>query len=226
VRPSYPPPIVLDGVPYTRGKNGRLYRRSFDWDRALDLYAEGQTFDEIAAAMGVTSCAIARIADPEKKERDYAASLRYTKSGVCEGCGKDGITGEAHRASAARSQSDVRSWDGRVLCVACRGKTRRKKLRLGADQVLRLECGHCREWKPIEEFSPRVRLRLTSGEPVRNARCRGCETAARQDYRERRKVPCVRCGAACLPASEKGPRGRDTGLCRDCYISSVTEAAA
>ena len=75
-------------------------------------------------------------------------------------------------------------------------------------------CFKCREWKADEGFPHK-----NSGGLRRRGRsnyCRSCETIARQQYRERIKVPCVGCGKPALPQSEKGTRGRAEPRCRSC----------
>lgn len=206
-----PPQVEIDGRFYTRGVNGRLYPRAFDWDLAVSLFERGFSVGRIAAQLGVTQTAVSRVLSPEKRERMNQRARAFTMSGVCEGCGARCVR---------QGHPSQRSRDGRVLCQQCRSKTMRKHLRLGADVILRLQCPGCSTWKPLDEFAPRVRRTLEAGQALgAKSYCRACDSAARAAYRERHKVPCERCGEPCLPPNEKGPRGSNRAICHSCFLA-------
>lgn len=197
---------------YSAAKN-RVYVRRFDHDEARARYGAGESIRALANEYGVSTSAVRFALFPDEKLRNYEAVKRW-QQGVCESCG-----GPAMRLVGSKK---LHNPDGRTLCAACWAKLRRKPLRLRADGVLVYQCSHCEEWKPLDQFAPRVRRRLEAGEnPRRNsgATCRACSTAARQAYRERHKQPCERCGKPALPPNEKGGNGRarDRVLCLDCY---------
>lgn len=201
---------------YVASKN-RVYVRKFDHDEARARYAAGETIRALADGYGVTWNAVQRVVKPESYAAHLEASRRW-RTGTCEMC-----SGPAQRLVTGKKQHNT---DGRVLCVTCRAKTRRKQIRLGADGEILVECWSCRTWKPVTEFGPRVTRRLINDKALgRTACCRACETAARRDYRERHKVPCERCGQPCLPPSEKGNRASHRALCRSCYRSRSSVAA-
>ena len=82
-----------------------------------------------------------------------------------------------------------------------------------------LECVICKRWLPDSEFAhhPRNKARR-----FHHRQCRECGTKARQDYRERHKIPCEKCGKPRLPHSEKRRKGvRDSGLCLACYRETL-----
>lgn len=188
-------------------ETNRLYVRRFDHEEAARRYWAGETQTALAREYGVTPKAvrqaIARLR-PEVRERDTARK-RAWRATTCEGCG----------APAVKRKHNP---DGRVLCVSCRGKTRRKRLRYSADGVLLLECPGCGEWKPLAEHLPRTRRRLAEGKAAGPSYCHSCVARQRQAYRLRHRVPCERCGAPCLAPTEKGRRGRPgRSLCLACF---------
>jgi hypothetical protein len=166
----------------------RFYRRKFDFDEARALYARGFTIGRLALRYGVHENAIRRVVVPGEADRQNEIHKRW-RTTVCESCG-----GPAMKLTHGKKQHNP---DGRVLCQACRGRVRRKPIRFG-DGVVKVECGACKTWKPVAEFPPRVTRGLRAGAKVR-ARCRACDTAARQAYRDRHRVPCEGCGKPCLP---------------------------
>lgn len=156
----------------------RIYVRKFDYDEARRRYGAGESIRSLAREFGVADGTIKRAVDPVFRKVFDAKSAANNMSGICESCGKEGVTSAAHRRSSGHD-------DGHVLCIKCRGMLRRKKLRLSADGVLLVECWGCHEYKPVNAFFPRVARRLAEGKPLsRVALCRACETARRRAHRE------------------------------------------
>ncbi len=194
---------------YSPARN-RVYVRRFDHEEATARYAAGETVKELAASYGVTPNAVYRAITPGYKEREQATAKRW-RTGLCERCG-----GPAMRLIAGKKEHNP---DGRVLCLRCRGRERRKRLRVDpSTNTYKLECGRCKHWKTVAEFGERVRKALANGEAPKYV-CTACATTARQTYRNRHRVPCDRCGKPCLPPSEKGSRcvRTDRNMCLSCY---------
>lgn len=177
-------------------KRNRVYARKFDHEEAKRLHERGMSIAAIAEKLGASHSGVKRVVDPVYRELLAARTRSYVRSGSCPDCGTQTTY---HR-------------DGDSRCVKCAAKLRSK---VDEEQGLAY-CPKCKQWLPVEDF-PRASSRAARG---LHGECRACGSARRRDYRERRKVPCVQCGAPCLPASEKGARGRDTGLCRACWHAS------
>lgn len=195
-RPPGAPTVTLTTV---SEKRNRVYRRKFDHDEALQRHGAGEPIADLARAYGVTYTAVKRVLDPDYRARHGAAHDRFQASGKCVDCG-----GPCSRRNER--------------CIACSAVARSTSARPGE-----LWCSRCRTWKRDRDF-PRHR----GGRGVRRGRhthCRACGTKMRQDYRNRHKVPCARCGQPRLPKSETGGKGNDTGLCLACYRTSIRKAA-
>jgi hypothetical protein len=179
--------------------------RSFDYDEASRLRQEGMTLTDLALHFGVSLHAVKYATDPDFRERANEESRRRAKEGRATclgGCGRlvyphfpsrPQWTGYCNTCYAARSTDTVRT------------KT--------------LRCTRCDRWKPDESFPHRSSNIARRGRAVH---CRPCQTLARQDYRERHKIPCDQCGKPRLPHREKGNRVQDSGLCKTCYIASIS----
>lgn len=89
-------------------------------------------------------------------------------------------------------------------------RARRYSRRL-ADGLLEIRCRVCKQWKGASEFPSD---RKSSRGYHRD--CRECGKNLRQSHRDRRKVPCVRCGKPRTHPRDAGSQ-RDTGLCRACW---------
>jgi hypothetical protein len=88
---------------------------------------------------------------------------------------------------------------GRIpLCPVCTGKARRK-VEHGTPGRYRRGC-HCDV-------------------------CRAAATADRRERRERRKIPCTKCGRPRMHPNDIGPNREDTGLCIECFVESVRKVA-
>lgn len=188
--------------------------RRFDYDAARARHAAGESAKDLAAEFGVTTSAIYRVTQPGRIEREVAYNRRW-RTGRCEDCG-----GPAMRLVGGKRGHNI---DGRILCRACRGKDRCERLRFhhGTGRLLEvrcssLDCANGERWQPPENFPAGVRFKDVRPGGIHNL-CRACNTRARQQYREKRKIPCVRCGELCLPANERGARRNPTGLCRRCW---------
>lgn len=114
--------------------------------------------------------------------------------------------------------------------VACdlpflRGEGRRRFRYDEFGQVAAVYCRTCKTFKYPEAFGAGVKFKDVRPQGFHES-CRVCLTKLRQDYRERHKVPCDRCGKPRLPAGEKGSRKNDSGLCKACYVKSITKVSA
>lgn len=201
-------------------KRSRTYVRRFDHDEAVRRHAEGETIAALAREYGVTDRAVRRVVTPGGQERDLQATRRWRTS-VCETCG-----GPAMKLVGGKKAHNP---DGRLLCRICRAKRRRKKLRYDpATGEVKLACGACGETKPVAAFGARVRRALAEGRATGGCCCTACSTARRTAFRNRRKVPCERCGKPCLPPSERSNRRvrRDRNLCLACYRETELPAIA
>lgn len=190
--------------------------RRFDHDAARARYAAGERICDLAAEFGVTGPAVSRVVTPGAIDRGLESSRRW-RTGVCEDCG----------GPAMRIVGSKRNLDGRVLCRTCRAKTRRERLRfnnageLAAVRCSALDCANGERWQPPGNFAAGSRFKDVRPNGIRG-RCRACVTRERQLYREKHKIPCVRCGEPCLPANERGGRRNPTGLCRRCCAKNLS----
>lgn len=204
----------------------RTYERRFDYDEAWRRYQAGERVADLAAEYGVTKHAVWRalslLRDPVKRSAMREANRRW-RTGVCEDCG-----GPAMRLVGGKA---AHNHDGRVLCITCRSIERSESLRfddhgnLTAVRCNTRDCANGEPWQRPENFGRGRRFKAMRDGGF-HQQCRACLTRARQDYRERHKVPCTNCGKPTLPASEKGKRGRDTGLCITCWHKSPEGLAA
>lgn len=197
------------------GLNGRVYQRRFDYDDAKARYQGGESIRALAAEYGVSWSTVQRVVVPGRRERMDFVTREYNLA-VCDIC----------RGPCLRVTHPARNvHDGRQLCATCRAKETRTGVALTADGALvEVYCASCKRWLDPDCFGRGTRY-PDLREGGFHGSCRSCLTRQRQDYRERHKIPCVRCGAPCLPASEKGLRGKDTGLCRSCYRARKSAAA-
>lgn len=178
-------------------KRKRVYQRKFDHDQARKLYKEGASVYSLARRFNVTTNAVRRVLDPEIRRRMDATTRRYAMQGVCQLCGRDDISNNA------------------TVCRDCMPIYYATTVR--EDTLL---CSKCHKWKPDEDFQLTPSKRLHARRK-RRYQCRACMNKARQDYRERTKVPCVECGQPRSGPSEMRQNARkgirDGGLCRECW---------
>lgn len=183
------------------GKNGRTYTRSFDHDEARKRREVGESVASLAEEYGVTTNMVYLATSPASYERNKRAALAWTRANaraLCKGgCGRLVWTHTKGRTG---------------LCTECAGKAKAKTVRPGA-----LFCCRCGEWKRDDEFP---KHRRNKARRQRAALCRPCQTEARQEHREKTRIPCSECGAPRLAgAGTRRSRG-DTGLCRRCWLES------
>jgi len=180
-------------------KRKRIYPRKFDHDEARKLHVvDGVGITELARRYGVSYNGMRRVLDAEFRKKLDALSVSYIMSGICSVCG--GPRNRYHRSG---------------LCRKCSNEKKQTRFRFNEwGEVAAIRCSTCREWKPPELFP--------SGKASRgyHQQCRTCQTKARQDYRERHKVPCVDCGKPALPPGEKGTSGAPFPRCRTCFYQS------
>jgi hypothetical protein len=180
--------------------------RRFDHDEAYARWLAGESQTAIAASYGVSQAAVSQAVlrhDPAKRAALNAYHRAYQRERLRKPC----VRGCGRLAWHGRGREGV--------CIPCTAAARTTTVR-----ETELLCTKCDEWKPDEAF-PHGHGKARRG---RHSLCRTCQTRERQDYRERHKVPCVHCGAPCLPFSEKGARAADTGLCRACWVKSLNAA--
>lgn len=177
--------------------------RKFDHDKARARRAAGESVASLAERYGVTETAI-RVAVDARARLRYEMYQAQRQRSVCGECG-DPCSWNPSQQEAPR-------------CRACHAKARATTVRFDG-----LLCLACREWKWDSEFP------WSRAEPHRRGRhnsCRACQTKLRRDYRNRHKVPCVRCGAPALPPSEKSATSTDFARCRPCYEADRKAARA
>ncbi len=197
---------------YSAARN-RVYVRRFDHEEAAVRHAAGESIRALARDYGVTVNAVRCVVIPGEKARQNVYAKRW-RTGTCERC-----SGPAMRLIPGKKEHNP---DGRVLCQRCRSREMRKRLRVDpATRTYKLECGRCKQWKPVDEFGARVRKALADGRAPKYV-CTACATAARTAYRHRHRVPCDRCGKPCLSPGEKGSRRvrTDRNMCLSCYRES------
>lgn len=184
---------------YASPFNNRVYKRKFDHDEARRRRGEGESVSAIAASYGVSPLAVARATDPHMRAKMDVASREWMaahpRRDLCD-CGREKSKSSKRCREcyvATLAHADPVDASGNVWCTAC-----------------------ARYLSPsLFLHDPRKPLR-----GFRRTFCRSCETKARQDFRERRKIPCVCCGAPALPKIEKGARGGELPRCRACYYES------
>lgn len=174
----------------------RVYQRKFDYDEAKRRRSAGESLTSIAAAFGVSPAAVARATNGRTRAMMDENSRRWLAEhpprDLCE-CGR-----EKDRRSAR--------------CRACwRASLSPVEVVNAAGHVW---CTSCNAYRPADAFSYKA---ANAHRAFRCHLCRHCETRARQDYRERHKVPCAYCGAPALPVNEKGRHGGTVPRCRPCY---------
>lgn len=169
----------------------RVYTRKLDWTRAAELHQLGLTYEEIGRRYGVSGQAVALAIHPERRARYEAYSKKWQRTGICDDCG-----GPMNRASRSQGHSRCQR------CAAARAATSVR------EDTLR--CFMCRDWKPDDEF-PKGGIRSESNpRRGRHSQCRGCNTIARREYRERSRRPCAAgCGT---PVTNEAK----TGMCKSC----------
>jgi hypothetical protein len=181
----------------TRG--ARVYERRFDHEEATRRRQEGVPVTQLADEYGVGTTAIYFATTPDRNPSRVARQRqwRLTQCSVCGGPAQK----QTYRGDAPR----CRSCAAAASATSVRGDT--------------LHCCTCDRWLPDSAFPSDRRQRARR---YRHRQCTACQTAARTAYRERKKVPCSRCGKPCLPKSEKAAAKnrahlQDTGLCGACY---------
>jgi hypothetical protein len=153
----------------TVGKNGRVYQRSFDHERAQAMHSDGMSYAAIGEQLGVSAMAVARVCNPETrakidaKVREYSERQRRLCLG---GCGK--LVWRHGRQGRQRTG----------YCTACMAVL----LTAGDERQGELRCTKCRKWKPDGDFRPIKGRRTRRG---RNSQCRRCEADVRADHRHR-----------------------------------------
>ena len=184
----------------------RVYQRKFDHEQAKRRYAAGERIADLAREYGVSPAAVVFAVDARAAARNRNAVAEYHRRGnpsqywACPECGARARKGHHCRACFDASRcGDAVNERGELLCL------------------------RCREYKPVSEFSFRAE---SARRGFRIPRCRACETRARQNYRERHKVPCAICGAPALPPNEKRPNGTDYPRCRPCFYAGRIPVAA
>lgn len=186
---------------YRSTQRNRVYTRKFDHEEAKRRYEAGESPAALAREYGVTINAVRRVVIPGERARMAATALEHhrrkgnpSQYWDCPDCG-------------ARARKGHR-------CRACYLIARYEERPQPIDAVGRVYCYRCRAYRPADEFSfdPRWPKR-----GFRREVCRACDSARRQDYRERHKLPCVGCGRPALPPNEKGTRGARVPRCRACF---------
>lgn len=163
------------------------------------------SYPALAERYGVTITAVRRVCDREFRLKLEAKTTKYAMSGVCANCGKPRSKYHTHPTSGD-------------LCRECWAESKQTRFLLdAAGEVVEVRCGSCKEWKAVDQFS-----HSTGASRGLRGTCRSCDTAKRQNYRERHKEPCVDCGSPALPPSEKksgAGRGADFPRCWPCYLA-------
>lgn len=180
--------------------------RTFDWDEARRLRANGHTLKELAARYGVTVWAIVLATDDRARIRSQNAAAEWNARhgnpysyDLCA-CGQ-------HKKKAA-----ARCMDCHLLATANNV----------TDDAGDLWCNTCKTYRPTSEFPFSS---SSSRRAFRRHMCRACDTKARQANRQKRREPCVGCGSPALPASEKGTKGGMVPRCRACFHADQTTRA-
>jgi hypothetical protein len=179
----------------------RVYERKFDWNEAKRRYAAGESLYLIASELGVSHQAVRRVVVPGKMEEQAAYSRTLKGAGRCDDCG-----GPTHAGSRYRGSTRCRDCASLALATSVRENE--------------LMCFGCKEWKPDEEFP--LNKADSKARRWRHSFCRGCQTIARREYRNRNKVPCADgCGTLVLAPNEQAASARShgataTGCCRSC----------
>lgn len=187
-------------------KKGRLYCRVFNHQEARDLRAQGWAYNRIAEKLGVNVNSVIRACDPVRRKIIDAKTAAYTREhyrAPCKGgCGTMIWTNVQRRTG---------------YCRTCTGKLRATTVRDDA-----LLCSRCGVWQPDEAFPRRADAKSRR---QRAGLCRPCQTADRQERRERNRVPCTRCGTLVLAENEKTAGHRhSTGLCLPCWHAERSAA--
>ena len=147
------------------GKNGRVYRRKFDYEEARRRYAAGESQKALAAEYGVSIARMCQVLNPEVGRRDDERRREWGRNSVCPDCGA--------RATRKRKSEQHR-------CRECH--SRRMATTVRPDE---LRCITCKEWKPDDEF-PSNRA-ISPHRRGRHSQCRSCQTIARRDHRRRNR---------------------------------------
>lgn len=181
-------------------------KRKFDHDEARALRAQGVEVKEIAVYCGVSISRVYQVCDPdyEAKEAKRAALTGAKWQTVCHYCG----------GLAVWNRYQARHPVPR--CRACFVQSR-----TGVSVYVRdgeLFCTSCQTWLPDEAFPARSDATYRRG---RHSWCSPCNTANRYRTREARKVPCRACGKPRTNPKDNRGHGRDSGLCKHCYVDSV-----
>lgn len=183
--------------------------RTFDYEEARRLRAQGVSLRDIADYLGVGYSRIAQVTRPdyEREEAERRARAHANCQQVCHYCG--GLA--TWNRYSQRSHSVPR-------CRACYWQQRRASYVSPYARDDALYCSSCEQWLPDEAFPKRSENRVRRG---RHGWCRDCNTAARFRSREARKVPCRLCGQPRTHPKDAGAKASDTGLCKTCYQDAV-----
>lgn len=191
----------------TIGRNGRVYRRKFDWDEARRLHTAGVSKTQLADRYDVSLAAVQRVLDPDARAAMRARSAAWQMAGTCVVCGKPGVS---------RKRRDGRKG---ARCVGCAADAKRTCLRFDElGEIAEIRCYICKAWQPPTAFPPKFR------EKSNQHRCTACDTTARRAYRARKKTPCRNCGTPRI--GDDSRRSRDTGLCHACYATPSRKGQA
>ena len=183
------PPGRPPSLGFTVGRNGRVYPWKFDHDEARARRSVGESYPRIAAALGVSPLAVARVCDDKLRDRMKEAT-RACYAATCEVCGDPCVS---HRHTAKRQRA---GYDGRDLCHVCRHRelcvSLRYDSRTGRLLAVRCQNTNCvtgERWQTPGNFGRGKRYPDVREGGFHNL-CRACAIVVRRDYRNRNKVPC------------------------------------
>lgn len=139
--------------------------RRFDWDMAKRMRARGMTYVDIAADLGVSPTAVARVCDTYRHNQLALHNHRQQRSGVCVDCGKQ----RSHNYTNSRRGIDK----GR--CLECSYIHAATSVRDDA-----LKCVTCKQWLWDTAFPHNRREPIRRG---RHTQCTACNTDAMRKWR-------------------------------------------
>jgi hypothetical protein len=189
-------------------REGTLRQRTFDWDEAKRLRAEGLSYAKIGAALGVSYTAVYLAVNDEQRERQRAYHAAWQKQGpACVDCGK---TTSRNRRRASLRCADCRNAHLIATAPSVHPDT--------------LRCYRCRKWKPDDDF-----YRSADAKKARRGRkqqCKQCDNTMRREHRQRHGDACAECGAPTGPHRELDADARRKGfvsmhLCRSCAAANA-----
>ncbi len=154
----------------TIGKNGRVYQRKYDHERARWLHdVRGWSYKRLAAHYGVSVTAIEYACNDKTRARMLAAAKagNAKKRRPCLGnCGRLVWMHQKNKNPSG-------------YCPTCHGLRVARTVR-----ETTLLCSRCAEWKPDESFPKQAAAKARRG---RHQRCRPCGTAERREHRARNR---------------------------------------